>query len=116
MSEHDQHKWKSHTQIPSLFLDEADLDLSKRKSFPWTVLRPSTLLDEPVGKVTLAQKKTIAKGVPRESVAKTLVKIAELPKDTMGANGKMWDLTAGEGDIEAEVNDAVKRDTTDWVG
>lgn len=96
--------------------DEADLNLSKRTAFPWTVLRPSTLLDEAVGKVSLSRKETIAVGVPRESVAMTLLKIAELPKGTPGADGKMWDLTKGDGDIEVEVQEAAKRGTSDWVG
>lgn len=97
-------------------LDEADLNLSKRTSFPWTILRPSTLLDEPLGKVTLARKKTITGGISREGVGMTLLKIAELPRGTEGANGKMWDLTKGQGDIDTEVQEAVKRNTTDWVG
>lgn len=96
--------------------DEADLNLSKRTSFPWTVLRPSTLKDEPVGKVSLSRKQTISVGVPRESVAATLLKIAELSKGTKGTDGKMWDLTQGEGDIESEVQEATQRGTTDWVG
>lgn len=79
-------------------------------------MRPSTLLDEPLGKVTLARKQTIATGVPRESVGMTLLKIAEIPRDSKNANGKMWDLTKGQGDVETEVQEAIKRDTTDWVG
>jgi hypothetical protein len=66
--------------------------------------------------VDLARKQTIANGVPRESVALTLLRLAELPKDTTGANGKMWDLTKGKGDVQTEVTEAAQRDTTDWVG
>ncbi|UZJ52737.1 hypothetical protein CBS101457_002057 [Exobasidium rhododendri] len=95
---------------------EADLNLSQRTTFPWTVLRPSTLQDEAQGKVDLARKQTISNGVPRQSVAMTLLKLAELPKSTQGVNGRMWDLTKGSGEIQTEVKEAAGRGTTDWVG
>lgn len=95
---------------------EADLNLSKRTSFPWTVLRPSTLQDEPAGGVSLAEHSTITNPVPRESVAKVLLALAELPADAKGANGQMWDLTLGQGDVHDQVQAAVKRARTDWVG
>ena len=103
-------------QLITLTADEADLNLSGRKSFPWTVLRPSRLLDEPVGTVDLSRQKTIAVGIPRESVALTLLKIAELAKGTAGADGSMWDLTKGQGEIASEVQEAARRRRTDWVG
>lgn len=96
--------------------DEADLNLSKRTKFPWTVLRPSRLLDEPSGGISLAERGTISTGVPRETVGKVLLALAELPPNTKGADGKMWDLTQGKGDIRAQVDEAVKRGRTDWVG
>lgn len=96
--------------------DEADLNLSKRTKFPWTVLRPSSLLDEPSGGISLAERGTISTGVPRETVGKVLLALAELPPNTKGADGKMWDLTQGKGDIRTQVDEAVKRARTDWVG
>lgn len=95
---------------------EADLNLSKRTSFPWTVLRPSTLQDEPAGGISLAEHSTITNPVPRESVAKVLLALAELPADTKGSNGQMWDLTLGQGDVQDQVQAAVKRARTDWIG
>lgn len=80
------------------------------------MLRPSTLKDEPLGKVDLGRQKTIAVGIPRESVGMTLLKLAELPRGTQGADGKMWDLVGGQGDIQTEVDEAIRRGTTDWVG
>lgn len=96
--------------------DEADMNLSRRGSFPWTVLRPSALKDEPAGPVSLAERKSISVGVPRESVAKTLLALAELPVGTSGANGMMWDLTAGNGGVSQQVQGAVERHRTDWLG
>jgi hypothetical protein len=80
------------------------------------VLRPSRLLDEPLNKVDLSRKKTISVGIPRESVAMTLLKVAEVEKGATGVDGKMWDLVAGHGEVDKEVQEAIQRNTTDWLG
>jgi hypothetical protein len=74
------------------------------------------LLDEDAAGISLAERKSIATGVPRESVAETLLALAELPPNTQGANQQMWDLTQGDGQVRAQVGQAVKRARTDWLG
>lgn len=93
----------------------ADLNLSKRSQFPWFVLRPSSLSDdEPSGRVSLGERKTITRSVPREDVADVFLKVAELPKGQ--ADGLMLDLTGGDVAVEEAVQKAVQRGRTDWLG
>ncbi|CAO1622443.1 unnamed protein product [Parajaminaea phylloscopi] len=93
----------------------ADVDLSRRKSFPWFVLRPSRLLDDAgTGKVSLGERKTISQPVPREDVARVFLELAELPKGQ--GDGLMLDLTQGSADVAQAVKDATHRGRTDWLG
>lgn len=80
------------------------------------MLRPATLKDDSSNGVALAQRQTISQGIPRIDVAKTLVALAELPPGTTGANGMAWDLVGGQGNIHDEVQKAVQRARSDWVG
>ncbi|CEH17067.1 Predicted dehydrogenase [Ceraceosorus bombacis] len=94
---------------------EADQNLSQRKAFPWTVLRPSTLLnDAGTGQVALAERGRIGISVPRDDVAATLLAISELPKGQ--ADSQMWDLTAGKKDVKSAVENAAQQARSDWVG
>ncbi|PWN99939.1 NAD(P)-binding protein [Tilletiopsis washingtonensis] len=93
----------------------ADVSLSTRTSFPWLVLRPSRLLDDPgTARVSLAAHTTISEPVRREDVAHTLLQLAELEKGK--GDGQMWNLTQGETEIGAAVKEAAERNRTDWVG
>lgn len=94
---------------------KADANLAQRKTFPWFVLRPSTLADEAgTGKVSLGERKTISRPVPRDDVAATFVALAELPRGE--GDGLMNDLTAGDVSVAEAVEGAVKRKRTDWLG
>lgn len=93
----------------------ADLNLSRRSQFPWFVLRPSSLSDdEASGCVSLGERKTITRSVPREDVADVFLKVAELPKGQ--ADGLMLDLTGGDVAVDEAVQKAVERGRTDWLG
>ncbi|SJX63761.1 uncharacterized protein SRS1_14509 [Sporisorium reilianum f. sp. reilianum] len=93
----------------------ADKNLSGRTSFPWFVLRPGGLLDEPAtGKVALGVHQSLVHSIPREDVAATLLEIAQLPKGQ--ADGLMLDLLAGDKDIPTSVKEAVDRGRTDFEG
>ena len=93
----------------------ADVSLSTRTSFPWLVLRPSRLLDEPgTARVSLAAHTTISEPVRREDVAHTLLQLAELEKGK--GDVQMWNLTQGETEVGAAVKEAAERNRTDWVG
>ncbi|EST09535.2 Pectinesterase, catalytic [Kalmanozyma brasiliensis GHG001] len=86
----------------------ADKNLSERSSFPWFVLRPGGLLDEPgTGKVALGVHQSLVHSIPREDVAATLVEIAQLPKGQ--GDGLMLDLLAGDNDIPTSVKEAIER-------
>ncbi|SAM83396.1 related to UPF0659 protein C216.03 [Ustilago bromivora] len=86
----------------------ADKNLSGRSSFPWFVLRPGGLLDEPgKGKVALGVHQSLVHSIPREDVAATLLEVAQLPKGQ--ADGLMLDLLAGDKDISTSVKEAVER-------
>nr|CDI54280.1 fungal protein [Melanopsichium pennsylvanicum 4] len=93
----------------------ADKNLSQRSAFPWFVLRPGGLLDEPgTGKVALGIHQSLVHSIPREDVAATLLEIAQLSKGQ--ADGLMLDLLAGEKDIPTSVSEAAKRGHTDFNG
>lgn len=93
----------------------ADKNLSRRSSFPWFVLRPGGLLDEPgTGKVALGVHQSLVHSIPREDVAATLVELAQLPKGQ--SDGLMLDLLAGDQDIPTAVKEAVERGRTDFEG
>lgn len=94
----------------------ADANLAQRKSsFPWFVLRPSRLLDDAgTGKVSLGERKTITKPVPRQDVARTFLALAELPKGS--GDGLMLDLTQGDTDVDKAVSEAISRGRSDWLG
>ncbi|KIS68428.1 uncharacterized protein UMAG_03517 [Mycosarcoma maydis] len=93
----------------------ADKNLSSRSSFPWFVLRPGGLLDEPAtGQVALGVHQSLVHSIPREDVAATLLEIAQLPKGQ--ADGLMLDLLAGDKDIPTSVKEAVERGRTDFEG
>lgn len=93
----------------------ADLNLSQRKTFPWFVLRPSTLSDEAGGgRVSLGERKTIARGVARDDVAAVFIALAEMDKGK--GDGLMLDLTAGDVGVHEAVDAAVRRGRTDWLG
>lgn len=93
----------------------ADKNLSGRTSFPWFVLRPGGLLDEPgKGKVALGVHQSLVHSIPREDVAATLVELAQLPKGQ--GDGLMLDLLAGDKDIPTSVKEAVERGRTDFEG
>ncbi|CAO1633133.1 unnamed protein product [Sympodiomycopsis kandeliae] len=97
----------------------ADLNLSKRTSFPWFVLRPSALKDvDGTGKVNLAVRKGISEGIPRQDVANIILSVAQLPKGHPGVDWQMWDLIGGEGgvDIDLAVKEAADRGRSDWIG
>lgn len=95
--------------------DEADVDLHKRSRFPWTILRPSSLHNGASKGVSLAERGTITIPVSRESVAKVLLALAELPHNTKGCNGQAWNLTDGRGEIHQQVEKAVQQKRSDWV-
>ncbi|KAJ1598669.1 hypothetical protein NDA14_006613 [Ustilago hordei] len=93
----------------------ADKNLSGRSSFPWFVLRPGGLLDEPgKGKVALGVHQSLVHSIPREDVAATLLEVAQLPKGQ--ADGLMLDLLAGDKNISTSVKEAVERGRTDFEG
>ncbi|SPO32553.1 related to UPF0659 protein C216.03 [Ustilago trichophora] len=93
----------------------ADKNLSTRASFPWFVVRPGGLLDEPAtGKVALGAHQSLVHSIPREDVAATLLEVAQLPKGQ--ADGLMLDLLAGDQDIPTSVKEAVERGRTDFEG
>ena len=107
-----------HLSPPLTLTDNADLNLSKRTSFPWFVLRPSTLKDDAgTDKVNLAVRKGISTGVPRQDVADTFLALAQLPRGYKGVDGQMWDLT-GDGDvtIQQAVQQAAQQGRSDWLG
>ncbi|PWY98279.1 NAD(P)-binding protein [Testicularia cyperi] len=100
---------------PYMEVNNADKNLSQRTSFPWFVLRPGTLLEEPgTGKVALGDRQSLDHKIPREDVAATLLAVAELPKGQ--ADGLMLNLLSGSSDVSTAVQQAVQRASTDFLG
>ncbi|BGP14805.1 hypothetical protein JCM10213_001827 [Rhodosporidiobolus nylandii] len=94
----------------------ADRSLHKRTSFPWIVLRPGHLRDEPAegtGKVQLGR--TGMGSVTRADVARTLLSLFRLPR--AAGNGLALDLIQNvdsEVEVEKAVKEAVERGVSDW--
>ncbi|GAA5944278.1 hypothetical protein JCM3775_003309 [Rhodotorula graminis] len=86
----------------------ADQNLSKRTSFPWTVLRPGHLLDDSAkGRVELGV--THMGGVTRDDVASTLLALFRLsPEQREQVRGRALDLVQGS-DRDMPVDEAVKQ-------
>ncbi|EPQ30132.1 uncharacterized protein PFL1_02249 [Pseudozyma flocculosa PF-1] len=94
---------------------EADKDLSRRTGFPWTVLRPGGLSDDPgTGKVALAQHQTLVNKIPRDDVAAVLLELAELPRGQ--GDSLMLDLLSGNNDVATAVKQAIERGRSDFEG
>ncbi|GEM06635.1 sulfate permease [Rhodotorula toruloides] len=97
----------------------ADQNLSRRTSFPWTILRPGHLLDEePKGTVTAG--KTGMGGVTRGDVASSILALFNLAlspsttsdADKPKASGLAIDVVQGKGTdkpVEEAIGEAVER-------
>ncbi|GJN87604.1 hypothetical protein Rhopal_000559-T1 [Rhodotorula paludigena] len=86
----------------------ADRNLSKRTSFPWTIIRPGHLLDDAAtGKATAGV--TGIGGVTRADVASAILALFRLsPSDRKKASGLALDLVQGT-DRDAPLEEAVKQ-------
>jgi len=92
---------------------QADKELHKRTAFPWTILMPAHLLDDP-GKGTGRVGKTGLRdaAIARDDVAATLALLVDRPDaSTLALN-----LIGGATPLKEALDAAIKDRATAWVG
>ncbi|KZT21333.1 NAD(P)-binding protein [Neolentinus lepideus HHB14362 ss-1] len=91
---------------------EADKNLVQRTAFPWTILRPSGLSNEPgTGKADIGRTH-ITRNISRDDVARTLALLLDRPD----AAGLALDLVGGQTPLEDGLDTAIKNKVTAWIG
>ncbi|KAI0263220.1 NAD(P)-binding protein [Gloeopeniophorella convolvens] len=91
---------------------EADKNLVQRTTFPWTILRPSGLADDPgTGRLDIGRTHITAR-ISRENVALALAELVERPD----AAGFAIDMEGGDVPIADGIDAFIKKGETDWLG
>jgi len=91
---------------------EADKILVKRTGFQWTIVRPGGLTDSDATGRAAVGRTHLGNSISRGNVAKVLYLLASRPK----AAGLAIDICGGEGDIESQLDDFIKKGITDFLG
>jgi len=90
----------------------ADENLINRKSFPWTILRPTTLTDDPgTGKATIGRT-NLRPAISRADVAEALALLVDRPD----AAGLAIDMIGGDTTVSQGLDTFIKKGVTDWLG
>lgn len=94
----------------------ADVELHKRSSFKWFILRPGGLLDDAgTGKGDIGITH-LSNRIARDDVAETLALFADDASRREKAAGLALDLVGGDAPLEKALDAAVEKGETAWIG
>ncbi|KAI0297062.1 NAD(P)-binding protein [Multifurca ochricompacta] len=91
---------------------QADKNLVLRTAFPWTIIRPTGLTDQPgTGRADIGRTH-VTSFITRDDVAQILAELVERPD----AAGLAIDITSGDVPIAEGLDKFIKNGETDWLG
>ncbi|KAI0285180.1 NADH(P)-binding-domain-containing protein [Russula brevipes] len=91
---------------------QADKDLVRRTAFPWTILRPTGLLDGPGTGCADIGRTHVTALISRDDVALILAELVE----RVDAAGLVIDIEGGDVPIADGLDKFIKKGETDWLG